>query len=111
MIIEVKRQAKNFFLFFTCPTNGFFAKIKSHFEPYRKLGDIYDTEKWNEDYHKTIEDSSIEWLWRQVTPRLALNEGLSHKERFIPLEEFSRQIRQWLCIANEHKKIFPSSKP
>ena len=108
VIIEVKRQSKNFFLFFTCPRNGFFVTIKDSFVPYQRLADIYDPEKWDDDYHENVSDSSIEWLWRQIVPRLALNEGLTDLERFIPLEKFSKQIKRWLSIANEYKKIFPS---
>ena len=107
LIIEVNRQAKNFSLFWSCPNQGFFKKINGLFEPYEKLGDIFDPEHWNDDFHKEVEEESVEWVWRQVVPRLALNDSLSLEERFVPLTTFSKRMRRWLLIANEHKKYYP----
>ena len=71
---------------------------------FRKLGKIYDYNKWTPTYWEDIDESVLKWLYLQVLPFLALNKDLPLKVRYMKEKTFTRMMRIWLRFAYRLKK-------
>ena len=70
---------------------------------YRKFSQLYDYSRWSPTYHREVHMNVVDWLYSIVIVQLALNKDLPRHVRYMTKNEFRRQIKVWLRIANEHK--------
>jgi len=70
---------------------------------YRKFSQLYDYSYWSPTYHIEVHMDVVDWLYYIVIVQLALNKDLPRSVRYMKKEEFRRQIKGWLKVANEHK--------
>ena len=71
---------------------------------FKKLGVVYDSDKWSPTYHTEVDESVIKWLYLQVLPHLALNQDLPLQVRYVKDSEFIENMRNWLKIGFLHKR-------
>lgn len=70
---------------------------------YRKFSQIYDYAHWSPTYHIEVHMDVVDWLYSIVIVQLALNTDLPRNVRYMKKDEFRRQIKGWLRVANDHK--------
>ena len=101
LIFEATEDVVNFLNFFTGP-DGY--NSKEIFKVYDRLELIYDSEKWNVNYHLTVPDSIFEMIYSRVQPRLVVQEHLSESLRTMTQDRATHQLKLWLQLANSVKE-------